>query len=137
MRYLGIDIGQKRTGLAVADDVTGIATPLETIVTSNPLERIRRIRQAIEMIGPGALVIGLPLNMDGTEGPAAQNIRSIAKEFGEQSGLPIHLVDERLTSHAAEALMDGTELSRAKKKVRVDSIAAAMILNEFLQNQNP
>src|SRR5262245_30251468 len=137
MRYVGIDIGQKRTGVAVADDITGIATPLETIETSNPAERMRRIRQAIEMVGPGALVIGLPLNMDGTEGPAAQNVRSIAKEIGEQSGLPIHLFDERLTSHAAETLMEGTELSRGKKKARLDSIAAAMILGDFLQSKNP
>lgn len=132
MRYLAIDLGDKRTGLAVGDDVTGIATPLEVVVTSSPAELQRRIRRAVDAQGPDALVVGLPLNMDGSEGPAAKKVRAFGDALGAALGLPLHYVDERLSSAAADEQMARTGLTHKGKKERRDALAAAAILRGFL-----
>src|SRR5690606_33552663 len=98
MRYLAIDLCQKRTGLAVGDDTTGIATPLQVIATASVAERDRLIAHAIDEHGPDALVVGLPVNMDGTEGPAAKATRTTGQAIAKRFGLPVHFVDERLSS---------------------------------------
>ena len=135
MKYLAIDYGKKRTGLAVADDQTRIALPLEVIETSSDTERIRRIAEAIEDQGVDALVLGLPLNMDGSEGPASKGARQFSKRLAEAVGLTVHFVDERLTSHEAESVLRETGLSGRKTKTRRDAVAAAVILRDFLQKE--
>jgi putative Holliday junction resolvase len=135
MRFLALDLGEKRTGLALGDDLTRIATPLGTIESSDPVERLDQIGRAIERHGAGAVVVGLPLNMDGTEGEAARRARSLAEAIGSRFGLPVHLVDERLSSHAAQSLMRQTEMTRRKRKLRIDALAAATILNDFLSTR--
>ncbi len=132
MRFLAIDPGDKRTGLALGDDITGIATPLEIIVTSNADERLRQLGRVIERQGPDALVLGLPLNMDGTEGPAAKKTRLLAEALKKAFKLPVHLADERLTSYAADGLMSRSGLTHRGKKERRDALAAAMMLKDFL-----
>ena len=135
MRYLAIDFGEKRTGLAVGDDVMKIATPVGTVQTSKPAERLRQIAKAIEQHSPDELVVGLPLNMDGTEGDAARNTRVLARQLTERFGLAVHLVDERLSTHAADAQMSERDLTRKAKKVRRDALAAATILGDFLRSR--
>lgn len=132
MRYLAIDSGDRRTGLAVGDDITGIATPLDVIVTSSESERLRLIERAIDEHGPDALVLGLPLNMDGTEGPAASKARTLGGILANRCNLPIHFADERLTSAAADEQMARTGLTHKAKKGRRDALAAANILRQFL-----
>ena len=132
MRYLAIDLGARRTGLAVGDDVTGMAWPLEVIQTASPEELLRRIGQAVESHGTDALVLGLPLNMDGTEGPAAAQARAFAQQLHERFGLLVHLVDERLTSAAAQEQLARTGLTHRQKRKRHDALAAAAILRDFL-----
>lgn len=132
MRYLAIDLGGKRTGLAVGSDVTGLASPAGVIETADANERMRQLAKHVEDQGPGALVVGLPLNMDGSEGPAAKQVRAFAEQLSERFGLPVHLVDERLTSDAADAEMARTGLTYGQKKKRRDALAAATILSEFL-----
>ena len=132
MRYLALDLGGKRTGVAVGDDRTKIASPLEVIDTSADAERWRRVARLIDEHGPGALVIGLPLNMDDTPGPAAEAARATASQLQQRFGLPVHLVDERLSSAAADERMARTGLTRAGKKARRDALAAAEILQRFL-----
>ncbi|WP_428387389.1 Holliday junction resolvase RuvX [Mucisphaera sp.] len=134
MRYLAIDPGAKRTGLAIADDQTAIATPLEVIETGSETERLRRIQQAITREQPDALVLGLPMNMDDTEGPAAKLSRAFAKQLEEATGLTVHLTDERLTSDAADAQMAQSGLTHKQKKQRRDALAAAVLLQNFLSN---
>ena len=134
VRYLAIDLGEKRTGLAIGDDETGIATPLEVIDTSDDEQRLSRIAQAIEDHHPDALIVGLPLNMDASEGPASGKIRDWAQKQNQRFGLPIHLVDERLTSHEADSQMNRSGLTRQKKKKRRDALAAAVILRDYLQS---
>ncbi len=131
MRYLAIDLGAKRTGLATGDDESRIASPLTTIDTAADQERWRQLTKIIEVEQPDALVLGLPLNMDDTEGPAAQAARAFAEQLAQRFNLPVHLQDERLTSAAADAQMARTGLTHAQKKQRRDALAAAAILRAF------
>lgn len=138
MRYLCIDLGDKRTGLAVGDDLTRLASPVGLLEV--PREReggsalMAAIEQALEeQLGPGdELVIGLPLNMDGSEGPRAKLVRAFAASLATRTGRRIHCHDERLSSVEADRQMARTGLTHKQKKRRRDSLAAAAILRDFL-----
>ncbi|MEX2213264.1 MAG: Holliday junction resolvase RuvX [Phycisphaeraceae bacterium] len=136
MRYLCIDLGDKRTGLAVGDDITDIVTPLEVIQATSDEQRLTAMGSAIIEQEPGELVLGLPLNMDDSEGPAAKKGRAFAALLEARFGLRVHLADERLTSYAVEKEMGPMELTRGKKKERRDALAAAMILRDFLSRRD-
>ncbi len=133
MRYLAIDHGQKRTGLAVCDAAETLASPLE--VVENAAGLIRRIKQAVEDYRIEALVVGLPLNMDGTEGPRTKEVKKFVRELRGEVRLPVHYFDERLSSFSAEKKMVDMELTRRKKKKRLDALAAAEILQAFLDHK--
>ena len=136
MRYLAIDPGTKRTGLAVGDDETHQAGPVGVIETSDPPTLLRRIRDAIDEHGPDALVIGIPFNMDGSEGPQAKKARALAMLLRQHTALAVHEVDERLTSFEADDQMKQTGYTRKQKKARRDALAAAAILRDFLSREN-
>jgi putative Holliday junction resolvase len=129
--FLCVDPGGKRTGLALGDKGTAIATPLDVIHTTSPDERMRLILAAVKREGPDALVMGLPLHMDGRDSPAADASRKLAKELKEKSGLPVFLVDERTTSDEADEAMAMSGLTHAQKKARRDALAAAALLRRF------
>lgn len=133
MRYLAIDPGEKRIGLAVGTDVTRDAQPVQVIEAHDQDARLRAIGRAIEDYAPAALVLGLPLNMDGSEGSGAKAARQFADQLAERFGLSVHLVDERLTSEAANQAMSQTGLTRGRKKQLRDALAAAAILRDFFQ----
>ncbi len=135
MRYLAVDLGAKRTGLAVGDDESGICSPLGVIETSSESERWRRLNQAIVDEAPDALVVGWPINMDGTVGPAAKASEQFARIAEERFDLPVHLQDERLTSYAADEAMARTGLTHAQKKARRDALAAAALLRAFFHTR--
>ncbi|MEM6551291.1 MAG: Holliday junction resolvase RuvX [Planctomycetota bacterium] len=135
MRYLAIDLGQRRTGLALGDDVTGLATPWRVIETSSDNERWRQLCRAIEEESPGRVVVGLPLNMDGSAGPAAAGAQALADRLQRTTGLTIELQDERLSSADADALMARSGLTHKQKKARRDALAAAAILQRYLDRQ--
>lgn len=143
MRYLCVDIGDKRTGLAVGDPITGLITPLEVVEASVQHEGgelwLREVtRRVHEQIGVrDAIVVGLPLNMDGTEGPQAQRVRALGGRLGGRSGHPVHYQDERLTSAAADWEMAGSGMTHGEKKQRRDALAAAAILRDFFQRIAP
>ena len=136
MRYLAIDLGEKRTGIAVGDDVTGIASPIETIQASTPDLLFKGFERVIEEQGPDALVLGVPLNMDGSDSPGVTKAKALAEQLTQRFGLPVHLVDERLTSVAADEQMAQSGLTRGQKKARRDALAAAAILRNFLATQH-
>jgi len=131
MIYLAIDLGGKRTGLAVGDDFMKIASPVDTIVTAGEEERFRQILLAIKDQGAEALIVGLPLNMDGSEGKPAKDMRRFARELAKRSGLAVYLTDERQTSMKANDKMAQTGLTHKQKKNRRDKLAAAEILKMF------
>ena len=135
MRYLAIDLGDKRTGIAIGDDLTCIVTPHEVLaIPIRPTHDrlLGAIGSCIDKFGPDALVLGLPLNMDGSEGPQALAVRVFGEALGAHTGLVIHYQDERLTSVDAEWTLDGSGKTRGQKKALRDALAAAVILRDFL-----
>lgn len=141
MRYLAIDLGDKRTGLAVGDAVTRIAGPVGGLEI--PIDRSggEALLEAIDLaarehLGPepsrGELVVGLPLNMDGSEGPRSKLVRAFAERVRARTGRAVHLHDERRSSVRADERMARSGLTRGQKKARRDAIAAAAVLQDFL-----
>lgn len=138
MRYLCIDLGDKRTGIAVGDDVTRLASPVGVLEMPRERDGGRALIDAVvraieEQLGPrDEVVVGLPLNMDDTEGPRAKIAREFAARLGERTGRAIHLHDERLSSVQADWDMGLSGLTHKQKKARRDALAAAAVLREFL-----
>ena len=132
-RFLGIDHGTKRIGLAVSDPGATLASPLTTVAASGNLsDEIAAVLSCAKEFEIDAFVVGLPLNMDDTEGNQAKTVRRFGAELERISGKPVHYWDERLSSHAAEDLLRPAELTRKKHKARLDRVAALVILQSFL-----
>jgi putative Holliday junction resolvase len=133
MRYLSIDYGSKITGLAICDQTETFVSPLMAIPTSNDL--IGKIIEVVKAENVGAIVLGLPLNMDDSVGPQAKKVQAFAAEFKKQIDIPVFFQDERLSTFAAEGKMIDMDLTRKGKKRRIDALAAAEILQAFLDSK--
>lgn len=133
MRYLAIDYGRKRTGLAVCDAQETMASPLDVLHDQKNL--VQRIEQVVASEHIEAIVVGLPLNMDGSQGPQAKQTLAFAKQLEQHIGIPVHLQDERLSSFGAEEKLQAMGLSKAKQRERLDAVAAAEILQAFLDER--
>jgi putative Holliday junction resolvase len=131
MRYLAIDYGDKHVGLAICDAAETIASPLT--VLHAPADPLDRIEQIVKEESVEAIVVGLPLNMDDTEGPQAKLVLKFAEQLEEHLDIPIHFQDERLSSFGAEEKLAPAKLSRGNKRKRLDAVAAAAILEAFLE----
>ncbi len=136
MRYLAIDHGQKRTGLAVSDASETLVSPHSVIATTSSQELLRQILLVLNSEEIDAIVVGLPMNMDGTEGPRAKQVRQFVSMLQQQTEKCVDLHDERLSSFEADHLAGDLELTRKKKKKRLDAIAAAAILRSFFEQKN-
>ncbi len=136
MRFLGIDLGTRRIGLATGDEL-GIATPLPALVEADAAARRVSLATVVKTRRIQEIVLGLPLNMDGSEGFKAREAQAFAEELRAQFGLPVHLVDERLTSHIAESGMNQKQLREIRGKGIIDSRAAAVILQDYLDQRYP
>ena len=136
MRFLGIDYGTRRIGLAAGDEL-GIAPPLPALVEADAAARRRALAQVVQTRRIQEIVLGLPLNMDGSEGFKAKESQAFAEELRAEFGLPVHLVDERLTSHMAESGMNQKQLREIRGKGIIDSRAAAVILQDYLDQRFP
>ena len=132
MRYLAIDLGERRTGLAVGDDQTGVVTPLSVLELPRGGALIEALDKALKEHAPDEIVLGLPLNMDGTEGAPAKRVREFAKTLRKRCECLVHCQDERLTSYAADQRMARTGRTHKQKKGLRDALAAAEILRDFL-----
>ncbi|TFG45750.1 MAG: Holliday junction resolvase RuvX [Candidatus Brocadiia bacterium] len=134
MRYLAIDYGLKRTGLALCDLSETIVSPLccLTMDRSKPKRLTDRLRQIVSENEIEAVVVGLPLNMDDSEGAQAKLVRVFGAELEKTLGLPVHLQDERLSSSAADEMMIDSGLTAKKRRDKRDMLAACDILREFL-----
>jgi|SRR5580658_6776928 putative Holliday junction resolvase len=140
MRTLAIDYGQRRIGLAMSDSGAKLATPLEVLNVNSQDAAIRTIVQLVQKEDVGRIVLGLPLNMDGTTGPSAKTVIEFGRALSTQTGREVVFVDERLSSFEAEqSLSDrrksGEKMTRKDKKRRLDAIAAARFLQEFLDGK--
>jgi putative pre-16S rRNA nuclease len=129
---LGIDAGTKTLGLAISDLSRTIASPLETIRRSKFTKDAARLREIIEQNEVAGLVLGLPRNLDGSEGPRAQSIRALARNLNRLFALPILLWDERLTTSEAERLLIDADTSRQRRGAVIDKVAATLILQGAL-----
>lgn len=136
MRLLALDLGARRTGVAIGDDDTRIASPLLTIDTGSDTERWRQLTKLIGQEQPDALIVGVPFNMDGTAGPSAQIALAFIEQAAERFNLPIYPQDERLTSAAADEAMARTGLTHGQKKQRRDALAAAAILRAWFDRES-
>ena len=130
---LALDVSKRMIGVAGSDPSWRLATPLYSIKRTKLQKDIERLQSLLREREAGAVVIGLPLNMDGGEGPRCQAIRQFAKDLDQAINLPAILWDERLTTFEAEERADEMGLRGPKKNGLIDAIAAALILDDMLQ----
>lgn len=131
-RLLGLDLGEMTIGLALSDTLLTVATPMQTLKRGKFTADAAKLEAIIKEQGVGGLVIGLPLNMDGSEGPSAQSARAFARNFSARSELPIVMCDERLSTAAVTRTLIDADASRTRRAELVDKMAAAYILQGAL-----
>ena len=136
MRCLGIDYGTKRVGLAQGDEL-GVATPLPALVDADEAARWQKLGEVIRQRRVTDLVLGYPYNMDGTVGFKAKEVDAFAARLQAEFGLPVHLVDETLTSAEAESSIAKKDRRGVRGSGLVDSRAACLILQDFLIQKFP
>ena len=132
MKILAVDLGKARTGLAVCDEGEILASPVAVITQYNREKLAQEVAAKARELAVGELVVGLPRNMDGSEGESAQGAREFAAVLGELTGLPVVLRDERLTTVTAHGYLNDTNTRGKKRKAVVDAVAAVVILEEYL-----
>jgi len=135
-RLLGLDLGTKTIGLALSDVERRIATPLEVVHRRKFTQDAARLIEIARKFDVGGLVVGLPLNMDGSEGPRAQATRAFVRSLSALTPLPCLFWDERLSTAAVTRCLIEQDISRAKRAETVDKLAAAYILQGALDRLN-
>lgn len=136
MRALGIDLGTRRIGVALSDSAGSLATPYEVVARSGDRARDhRRIAALAEEAGVECVVVGLPLSLDGSTGPAAQAALAEADELADATGLPVEMWDERLTTVTADRDLIALELKAPARRRIVDKVAATVMLQAWLDHR--
>jgi len=140
MRTLAIDLGTRRVGLALSDEGGRFATPYDVLLVDSHAGAIEPVMKVITREDVRRVVVGLPLNMDDSFGPAAKQVVTWGRALAKKSHLPVVYIDERLSSFAAEQSLNerkrgGEKMSRKQKKARLDAIAAAQFLQAFLDGK--
>ncbi|MEI9994007.1 MAG: Holliday junction resolvase RuvX [Rhizomicrobium sp.] len=133
LRLLGLDLGEKTIGIALSDTRLTVATPMETLKRGKFSADAPKLEAILAAQGAGGLVVGLPLNMDGSDGPSAQSARAFARNFAARSPLPVLLWDERLSTAAVTRTLLDADASRKRRGEVVDKMAAAYILQGALE----
>ena len=136
-RIIGLDIGDKRIGVAISDLLGITAAGLETIDRKNMQQDILQVKQIAERHGAMQIVVGLPLNMDGSTGPQAEKVKSFGRKLARATGLPIVYEDERLTTISAIRTLTLQGVKTGHNRELVDRQAAAIILQKFLDRKEP
>jgi putative holliday junction resolvase len=135
-RILGIDYGTRRIGLAIGDEL-GLASPLPALTQAAPDQRWQALSVVIRERRVAEVVVGHPLNMNDSAGPKAREAEAFAERLRAEFGLPVHLVDERLTSDAAESTIPKHERRAVRASGVIDSRAATLILQDYLDQRFP
>jgi putative Holliday junction resolvase len=133
MKILAVDLGLKRTGVAVCDAQERLASPIGTIEEWDLARLAERIAALAAERGAEQLVVGHPRNMDGSRGESAQRAEGFARTLAEKTGLPTELWDERMTTVSAIGYLNQTDVRGKKRKQVVDTVAATIILEDYLQ----
>jgi putative Holliday junction resolvase len=135
-RLVGLDLGEKTIGIALSDTQLTVASPVMTCRRTRFMEDFAALVALMAEHGAGGLVVGLPLNMNGTEGPSAQSARAFARNFAARSELPVLLWDERLSTAAVTRTLIAADASRKRRAELVDKLAAAWLLQGALDALN-
>jgi putative Holliday junction resolvase len=131
-RSLGVDFGTKRVGLAMSDSLGITASPLAVVARSSVVETVLDLVKEHDI---GTIVVGLPTGLSGGEGMSANEARKLADELGTATGVDVVLLDERFTSRMADGVLVASGMKRRKRRETVDKVAAAIILQDYLDNQ--
>ena len=131
-RVLGVDYGTKRVGLAVSDPLRLTASPHSVVSPSSIVDVVAGLVKELEI---GTIVVGLPTGLSGGEGTSASEARKLADELGTATGVEVVLLDERFTSRLAEGKLIESGMSRRARREQVDKVAAAIILQDYLDNR--
>lgn len=137
MKKLGLDLGDRSLGIAISDDLNWLARPIETYKFEDK-DFVSALNYTLDLINKhkiDTIVLGLPKNMDGTEGVQADTCRNFKKDIEEKSSIKVILWDERLTSKMASSMMIDQNLKRKKRKQSIDAMAAVIILQGYLDSQ--
>jgi putative Holliday junction resolvase len=132
MRFMGIDPGMRRVGLALGDDESGMASPYKTLERKDDPSLLRALIEEARGAGAETLVLGLPIRMNGMEGPEAKRARAMAKALEQRGKLSVVLWDERLTTAGAERQLRDSGLRGEKKRSMIDQAAATLLLQSYL-----
>lgn len=135
MRTMGLDVGSKTIGVAMSDEAGLIAQPLLTIKRASLAKDLEEVARLLGEYSAGLIVVGLPVNMDGTIGAQAQNVQKFIDKLREKVDIQVAAWDERLSTAAVERLLIEGDVSRAKRKKAVDKLAASYILQGFLDSR--
>jgi len=135
LRALALDMGSKRIGVAISDQSGIIAQALETIASTNPERDLRRVLEIVRDYDVTEIVIGVPYNMDGSEGHQVEKVRKFKDLISGNVTVPVYEWDERLTTVAAERALLEADMSRAKRRKVIDKVAAALILQGHLDRR--
>ena len=135
MRILAVDPGTRRVGLALSDPSGTIASPLGAVPAEPPESLPERLANAAREHEAERIVVGLPVELDGKRGPAAVAAERLATQLRRASGLPVEMMDERLTTAAAERTLIDAGMPREKRKKAVDSVAASLLLQTYLERK--
>ena len=137
VRFIGLDLGSKRIGVSICDERQSIATPFKTIIKTNTNDLINELKMIIDENNIGGIIIGNPVNMDGSKGRSAQSVNVVASNISKYIGLPVILWDERLSTVGAFNLSSLLDVNVSKRVKTIDQNAAAFILQgaiDFLNN---
>jgi len=135
VRILGLDIGSKRIGIAVSDELGLTAQGLETMVSKGPEADVQQIVKLATQYQAKEIVVGLPLNMDGTEGPQAKKVKALVERICRALPIPVREWDERLSTVAAEKALLEADVSRSKRRKVIDKLAAVLTLQTYLDRR--
>lgn len=132
MRIIALDIGEKRVGVAISDPTERVATPVCVLAAADVEQNAKPWRRVLDDWRPEAIVCGLPLSLNGEEGPQAERVRQVAEKVAEQTSLPLFFTDERLSSSEAKRSLREKGFSEKAMRGKVDMIAASIFLQAWL-----
>ena len=131
-RVLAVDYGDVRTGLAISDESLFLASGIGTIEATGDRALARKINEVAKSRGVGLIIVGDPINMNGTRGPRSEKARAFAEKLRAETGLPVVLEDERCTTLSAQVFLNETETRKKKRKAIIDALSAEIMLQNFL-----
>ena len=133
-RYVSLDVGDRRIGVAVSDPTALVASPLRTLDRRSQTRDAREVAALAEGLDAAAIVVGLPLSLDGSIGPQAKAVQAFCEALARATKVPVHMRDERFTTAEAERRIREAGGKPSRERARVDAMAAAIILQEYLDS---